>query len=157
MQLKQHLADTFRFNDEANRQLIQKIKVLPDKQESVKFFSHIINCQFKWMARISKDPNEPQMNWWDPLYPAEHLEKKWAESLAPWLGFISSKTDKELSSECSFRGADGNLYAASPKDIILHLNYHSIHHRAQILRITREQGLSADVPDYIRTKFRRLS
>lgn len=155
--MKQHLIDTFKFNDEANRQLIQKIKAMPDKQEAIKFFSHLINCQFKWVARITNDPTEPGMSWWDPLYDLSEFEKKWKESLDQWMDLLSSKTEEELSAEVSFKGADGKMYAAAIKDIALHLNYHSIHHRAQLLRIMREQGIKADVPDYIRTKLKRLS
>jgi len=42
------------------------------------------------------------------------------------------------------------------KDIALQLNYHSIHHRAQIQTIIRQQGMEPDFVDYIGTKYKRL-
>ena len=69
----------------------------------------------------------------------------------------SNKTDEEISQEVSFIGFDGGVYAATPKDIALQLNYHSIHHRAQIQTIIRHQGIEPDFIDYIGTKYRKLS
>ncbi|MBP9221492.1 MAG: hypothetical protein KBF42_08910 [Chitinophagales bacterium] len=36
----------------------------------------------------------------------------------------------------------------------LQLNYHSIHHRAQMQMLIRQQGLVPDFVDYIGTKYR---
>ena len=62
MQMKEYLLDTFNFNDKANKQVLEKIKELPDKAEAVKLFSHLINCQYKWMARVLQDPKVSGMN-----------------------------------------------------------------------------------------------
>jgi len=64
--------------------------------------------------------------------------------------------EEELSTEVTFTGFDGGLYAATPKDIALQLNYHSIHHRAQMQTIIRKQGVEPDFVDYIGTKYRKL-
>lgn len=157
MEMKQHLIDTFKFNDGINKKLLEKIAELPDKTESIKLFSHLINCQYKWMARIKNTPNYQDLSWWEPLYPLEELESEWSKSLQPWLDYIQSKTDEELATEVQFYGLDGNLYAAKPQDIALQLNYHSIHHRAQIQSFIRKQGVEADFVDYIGTKYRQLN
>ena len=73
MEMKKYLIDTFQFNDLMNRKLLEKIKLLPDKKESVRYFSHLINSQKKWMARIVQYPNDPKMDWWDPLYSFDEL------------------------------------------------------------------------------------
>jgi len=156
MQMKQYLRDTFLFNDATNKKLLEKISELPDKAESIKLFSHLINCQYKWMARIKHDPAAPGMSWWAPLYPLDELEAEWDKSLRPWLDYIEERTDAQLASEVTFVGLDGATWAASPQDIALQLNYHSIHHRAQIQMLIRGQGLEPDFVDYIGTKYRRL-
>jgi uncharacterized damage-inducible protein DinB len=156
MQMKQYLLDTFLFNDLTNKKLLEKIKLLPDKTESIKFFSHLINCQYKWMARIQHDPDAPGMSWWEPLYKVNELEIEWEKSLQPWLNYISERTDEQLASEVTFIGLDGGVWAASPQDIALQLNYHSIHHRAQIQTLIRAQGIEPDFVDYIGTKYRKL-
>ncbi|HKB43525.1 MAG TPA: DinB family protein [Chitinophagaceae bacterium] len=157
MQFTQYLLDTFRFNDKANRQMIEKIKQLPDKEAAVKYMSHLANSQYKWMARIIQDPKAPQMDWWKPLYKLEELETEWEKSLQLWINYLENKTDEEISREVTFVGFDGGMYAATPKDIMLQLNYHSIHHRAQIQIIIRQQGLEPDFIDYIGTVYRKLS
>ena len=85
------------------------------------------------------------------------FEKEWAKSLALWISYITATTDEELSREVTFIGFDEGLWAATPKDIALQLNYHSIHHRAQIQTIIRQQGMEPDFVDYIGTKYRKLS
>jgi len=154
--MKQYLKDTFLFNSLTNKKVLEKIRELPDKTESIKFFSHLINCQYKWMARIMLDPAAPQMSWWEPIYRLEELETEWDKSLQLWLDYINKKTDEQLAAEVTFVGLDGGWWAASPQDIALQLNYHSIHHRAQIQTIVRQQGFEPDFVDYIGTKYRKL-
>ncbi|MBI5372265.1 MAG: DinB family protein [Sphingobacteriales bacterium] len=155
--MKEYLIETFRYNDSTNRKLLSKILQLPDRTEAVRLFSHLINSQYKWMARISKDPAAPQLSWWDPVYAENELEREWARSLDAWLLYISSKTEDELNTEVRFVGYDNGQWAATPKDIALQLNYHSIHHRAQIQTLLRQQGIEPDFVDYIGTKYRRIS
>lgn len=157
MQMKTYLLDTFSYNDVTNRKLLNKINLLTDKKECVKLFSHLINCQYKWMARITNNPDPKTMSWWDPVYDFEKLNEEWGKSLALWISYITSKTDEELSTETTFIGFDGATWAATPKDIALQLNYHSIHHRAQMQTIIRQQGIEPDFVDYIGTKYRRIS
>ena len=158
MEMAQYLLDTFRYNDYANRKVLEKVlKELPDKTECIRFFSHLVNCQYKWMARILHDPKAPGMSWWDPVYAPGDLEKEWNKSLETWISFLESKTETGLFEEATFVGMDGGQWAAKPKDIALQLNYHSIHHRAQIQSIIRKQGLEPEFVDYIGTVAKKLS
>jgi len=154
--MKQYLIETFNYNDFANKKLLGKINRLDDKKEAVKLFSHLINSQYKWMARILNDPNAKTMSWWDPIYEFDKLEEEWSKSLDLWLNYIDSKSDEELSTEVTFMGLDETTWAIAPKDIALQLNYHSIHHRAQIQTLIRQQGIDPDFLDYIGTKYRKV-
>lgn len=157
MQLNSYLIDTFNFNDQVNKKLLEKIKLLNDSSEAIKLFSHLINCQYKWKARIVQDPNANKLSWWEPVYDFDKLEIEWTKSLHLWTKYIAEKTEEELSTEVTFIGFDNTMWAATPKDIALQLNYHSIHHRAQIQTIIRQQGIEPDFVDYIGTKYRKLS
>jgi uncharacterized damage-inducible protein DinB len=156
MQMKDYLIDTFKFNDGANKKLLAKIKLMNNQADAIKYFSHLINCQYKWMARIIEDPGYEKMSWWEPVYDFNKLEEEWTKSLDIWINYISERTDEELSKEVTFVGYDNSLWAATPRDIALQLNYHSIHHRAQIQTLIRQQGLEPDFVDYIGTKYRRF-
>ena len=136
--------------------VLGKIKLLPDKTEAIRFFSHLINSQDKWLKRIELYPNDPKMDWWEPAYSLEELEPKWNESLKRWIDFLNSLSENDLYEERKFIGYDGTHWSVPLKDIALQLNYHSIHHRAQIQTIIRKQGLEPDFVDYIGTKYKRL-
>ena len=154
--MKQYLLDTFRFNDFANRRMLEKIKTLPDKEQCIKYFSHLINSQNKWLVRIRLNEKSPKMSWWDPVYPLEELEQKWTQSITAWLEFIESKTEDEIFEIIRFIGWDGGDWEVQLKDIALQLNYHSMHHRAQIQTLVRAQGIEPDFIDYIGTRYKKI-
>ena len=157
MRMKQYLIDTFQYNDYANKLALNKIKELPEKDECIRFFSHLINSMNKWLARINQAPGYAELDWWLPVYELEQLEAKWEECLKGWIDYLVGKTDEELDSEVDFIGYDSTMFAAKISDIALQLNYHSIHHRAQIQYLIRQQGIEPDFVDYIGTKYRKLS
>jgi len=156
MEMKSYLIETFNWNDKANRQILGKIRQLPSQEESIKFFSHLINSQIKWLKRIEDFPKDPNLDWWKPLYKPDDLEPEWEKSLKAWLDLLALKTEEELYQDVKWVGFDGGVYAGALKDIALQLNYHSIHHRAQIQSIIRKQGLEPDFVDYIGTVYRKL-
>jgi len=157
MEMKQYLLETFRYNDDANKRVLEKVKMLPDAGECIKFLSHLTNSQYKWMARITHNPKSLEMSWWEPVYLLENLEQEWTQSLQWWMDLIESKTEDDLFKEVTYTGMDGGQWTAQLKDIMLQLNYHSIHHRAQMQTIIRSQGLEPDFVDYIGTVCRKLS
>ncbi len=157
MTMKEHLIETFDFNDYSNKNMLKKINGLMDKTDCIKFFSHLINSQNKWMARILRDSKAPQMSWWDPVYLYGQLEEKWNESLATWINLLRNKTEQEIFEEVEFIGYDGGKWKTRLVDIALQLNYHSIHHRAQMQMLIRQQGVEPDFIDYIGTKYQKIS
>lgn len=156
MGLKTYLVDTFRFNDHANNLVLEKMSELGDKADSIRLFSHLINSMNKWMARIDDRPGYAEMDWFLPVYKFEELGPKWNESLEAWLGFLDGRSEEEIDREVQFIGYDGTMFAAKISDMALQLNYHSIHHRAQIQTLIRAQGLEPPFVDYIGTKYRRV-
>jgi uncharacterized damage-inducible protein DinB len=156
MEMKQYLADTFHWNDRANRQILAKIKTLPGQEECIKLFSHLINSQNKWIKRIEVFPQDPKLDWWKPMYSPDELEPEWEKSLRAWLDLIGSKSEAELFLHVKWVGFDGGEWTAPFKDIALQLNYHSIHHRAQMQAVIRAQGVEPDFIDYIGTVYRKL-
>jgi uncharacterized damage-inducible protein DinB len=156
MEMKTYLLDTFQYNNQTNLQLLTKISNLPDPAETVRLFSHLINSQYKWMARLKQDPAVREMSWWDPVYPISDLATEWQKSLSEWTQYLSAQTEEGLGTEVSFIGFDGTIWAATPADIALQLNYHSIHHRAQMQTLLRQQGIEPDFVDYIGTRYRKI-
>ena len=157
MDMREYLLETFRFNDETNKRMLRKVRNLPDKQEFTRYFSHLVNSQNKWLTRILNDEGSVKMSWWEPVYQFEDLEDKWNESVLAWISFLQGRAEEELYKEIEFTGYDGGRWIARLIDIALQLNYHSIHHRAQMQVLIRQQGLEPDFIDYIGTKYRKLA
>lgn len=157
MEMRKYLEDTFNYNSWANKKVFEKVKQLPDSSQAIKLLSHLANCQVKWMARIKQDPKAIEMSWWEPVYSIDNWEKEWDKSLKLWLDYLSIHTDEEISKEVRFIGYDKGTWASTPKDIALQLNYHSIHHRAQIQTMIRQQGFEPDFVDYIGTVYKKLT
>jgi uncharacterized damage-inducible protein DinB len=157
MEMTKYLIDTFNYNSYANKKVLEKIKQLPDTSEAMRFMNHLVNCQYKWMARIMHKPKESSMSWWEPVYSIENWTAEWDKSLKLWIDYLSKKTDDEIGQFVIYTGTDGGQWSAKPQDIALQLNYHSIHHRAQIQTLIRQQGLEPDFVDYIGIVYKKLS
>src|SRR4030095_7283119 len=117
--MKEYLIRAFQYNDFANRKLIEKVGQLPDQTECVKLISHLINCMYKWLARVNQVPNAHEMSWWDPLYKFEELESTWADSVSKWISFLEKKPENKLHDFVRFIGFDGGHWEARYEDIAL--------------------------------------
>ncbi|MFZ7113998.1 MAG: DinB family protein [Bacteroidota bacterium] len=154
--MKQYLIDTFRFNEQANLRLLNKIRILSEPEHCIKLFSHMINSQDKWMARVLGNEEQVKMDWWTPVYAFEKLDGRLVKSVDSWVSYLEGLSETEINQLVQFTGYDGAKWEARIVDIALQLNYHSIHHRAQIQSIIRSQGQEPDFLDYISTKYKRL-
>ncbi len=157
MQMKQYLIDTFRHNNSANRLVLESMAELPEKGEAINVFCHIINSQNKWLDRLEQYPNDTKRDWSLPVYTVVEMGQEIDESTAAWIAFLEGKTDDELLEEVKFIGFDGGHWTCVLQDIALQLNYHSIHHAAQIQLLIRQQGLTPKFVDYIGTKYRKIN
>lgn len=149
MQVKEYLIATFRYNDWANQQAIKLLAQLPAPAEAIRLFSHLITSQRKWMARLSAAPAEATMAWFEAPYAREELAAHWQESLAAWLTYLEQMPEEELQRRVHYVGGDGQPYFSTVQDIALQLNYHSIHHRAQISLLARQQNIAPPFLDYV--------
>jgi len=149
--MKQYLIDFFKFNDWANKRIIKAIKELTDKENCLYLFSHLITSQNKWLNRILKEWEDRGSPWYGDVYTTEELETRWTESLNKWLAFLETQTDESLETEIVYGYEEGKKYKNKIREIAFQLNCHSIHHRGQMARAIREQGLTPPDTDYIDT------
>jgi uncharacterized damage-inducible protein DinB len=150
--MKPYLIDFFNYNDWAFRRLLTPVMELPEPDEAVKLFSHLITSHHKWYNRVTNETDDNSLNWFGPVFQLDQLESGWGECLNKWVTFINRIPESDLDNEIVFnRPSDGKSMIVCLQDIILQLNYHSIHHRAQISRIIRQQGLTPPPTDYIFT------
>jgi uncharacterized damage-inducible protein DinB len=154
--MRTHLLDLFRYNDGVCRRLIATIAKLPQPEEAIKMMSHLIHSQDKWLARLAHDPDANKREWFGPSFAQDALTDEWARSVAAWIALLESKTEADVLAVVQWEGYDGAKWEAQLSDIALQLNFHNVHHRAQIQTLVRQQGLEPEFLDYIGTRYRRL-
>ncbi len=155
--MKAYLIRTFQYNDFANKQVLKIIlEKMQEHKPAIKLFGHLIICQFNWMKRITQNPLMQKLNWWEPEIPLDYLETEWNKSLGLWLDFLNSAEEVDLEREIQFISSAGIPHSAKIIDVALQLNYHSIHHRAQIQSFIRAEGHTPPFVDYIGTVWKKL-
>ncbi|MBL7944329.1 MAG: DinB family protein [Flavobacteriales bacterium] len=154
--MKEHLLHLFSFNRQSNVQMVAKIREMADLESASRLLSHLVNCQYRWLARLTEPERAVQMSWWDPLYSLDELPDQFSKSTDIWIEFIDQKSDTDLGAEVTYFDASGRKCAALLQDIALQLNFHSIHHRAQIQMMLKAQGVEPDAIDYIASHHRVL-
>jgi uncharacterized damage-inducible protein DinB len=155
--MKEYLIQTFNYNDWANKQLLTAILSLPDKTEAVKLFSHLITAQDKWLNRIEKKTGDSTLTWFGPVFPENELAQRWEQSITKWITLLEAETEAGLENKVTFiRPSDGKTMGVRLKDLALQLNYHSIHHRAQMNSLISRQGIKVPATDYIFTALEEL-
>ena len=147
--MKQYLIDTFKFNDRANITIIAKIFEMPSPDKAINLFSHLIYSQNKWMARVLNDPNEQNLEWFGKPISVNELATNWDKSISNWINYLEKLNEDKLTTEIRYVSSEGRKLGVLLKDIALQLNYHSIHHRAQICMMLREQNIDVPFIEYI--------
>ena len=156
MNIKQNLIETFQFNEKANLRLLTKLEQLQDPAEAIRLFSHLINCMDKWHDRLIVFPEISRLDWWEPLFSFEEMKTEWPRCSQKWIAFMESKTEEEIMQPIQWIGVEDVPFTARLYDIALQLNYHSVHHRAQMQTMIRQQGMKPDFLDYIGTVARKV-
>lgn len=156
MEMKAHLIALFQYQDYANRKMLSKISEMPDPDESIRLVSHLIHSQDKWLARLNREPDANVREWFGPSYAMDVIEAEWARSVKAWTDYLGSKTEEEVLAPVQWIGYDGATWEAQLCDLALQLNFHGVHHRAQIQTLVRTQGLEPDFVDYIGMRYRRI-
>lgn len=145
----QYLLDYLKYNDRANKQLLQTILTLPDKAEAMRLFSHIIYAQNKWYNRVTKERNDNDYDWSGPAFSELEAAQQWDNSYRQWEALLTAM-DTDVEQYVYFtRKADGKLMKVKLRDIIFQINCHSVHHRAQINKLISSQGIAVPLTDYI--------
>ena len=98
-----------------------------------------------------------KLNWFGSVFPVEEIEKIWGESISAWITFSEKIDSSELEDLVIIKRKENDKnYSTKLKEIMLQLNYHSMHHHAQVNRIIRQQGQTPPITDYILTVLKEV-
>jgi uncharacterized damage-inducible protein DinB len=148
--MKTYLLDFFNYNNWASEKFIEVIQTLPEKEESLKLFSHLIAAQDKWANRITKKEEDSHFAWSGKVFSAEELGGEWKRSFLFWKDLLENNTDEYLETDVIFyRASDKKGMKLKVREIIFQLNCHAIHHRAQIATLMSKQGVAPPAADYV--------
>lgn len=138
------LKKLFTYDKWANKKIFDAFQELKDgeaKSEIVKLFSHILAAQKIWIERI--EGNKLEMEVW-PLLSGKEMQQLITANHENLIELISKK---EML--ISYKNSKGEDFENSAGDILTHLIIHGQHHRAQIARILRAEGIKPPGTDFL--------
>lgn len=151
-EMKEFLIGMFNFNLDANLKMVSAVRELPANDEMLKHLSHLANCQYKWLERITLLPQAAALDWWTPVYTPEELGHRFSDSTTYWVEYLGSLDEHGIEKEIRYTGHNNSAWTANLKDIALQLIFHSFHHRAQVQMMIRAAGHKPAFIDYIGSK-----
>jgi len=147
--MKEYLVEFFQFNDWAIRKILETVAALPSKDEPVRLVSHMIIAQKKWFNRIVKEVPDSSLPWIGQIFSLEECRSMWKSQTERWINFLKGCSEADLRKDIVYQSSEGGKFSSTVTDIALQLNYHAIHHRAQIMTMIRQQGITPPPLDYI--------
>lgn len=142
--MKDQLIQLFNYSNWANSLVLNALT--PAYEKELALISHIIASQEIWYNRVKGSQIKPVVF---PTFPLEECKNKWSDSLEKWLKLLAEVSEKDLNQEINYQSTEGIKFQSLIKDIAIHVNNHSTHHRAQIVRSLRERGVTPPQTDYI--------
>ncbi|MEK6152673.1 DinB family protein [Flavobacteriaceae bacterium 3-367] len=138
----------FDYNYYCNKKLIELCAGLKEvPEESVKLFSHILNAHHLWNARILEKKSLYEV--WQI-----HEVKEWGD-----IHYENQRSSFEITTNADdfdrridYETTEGRLFTNTLGDILFHVINHSTHHRAQISKDFRMNGIEPIPMDYIHYK-----
>ena len=115
-------------------------------QPVLRLFSHAINAQAIWIARIT-GTQSPVKVWQEHDLAGIH---HWHEQTSERLAQLCETTDEaELGRHIQYTNSQGDAYDSLVSDILTHAVTHATYHRAQAATKMREGGLEPVNSDFI--------
>ena len=139
------------FNVWANETLLRRLdssaaagKELPTA--ALRIFSHVINAQAIWIARLSGGAS-PLKVWQEhDLAGLHHWHAQTSQRFAE---LCANADDPELYRHIQYSNSQGDAFDSQVSDILTHCVVHASYHRGQVATKMREGGLEPVNTDFI--------
>ena len=131
----------------ANQRVLETLEKLGERTpaSSLHLFSHVLNAEIIWLARIQRLVSPVQVFDDHTLIECRKLHESTFERFLA----LANVAPAELEAEIIYKNTKGEAFATSLEDILLHVFNHGTYHRAQIARDLRAHGLEPVTTDYI--------
>lgn len=139
------------FNVWANETLLARLdeRVAAGQElpaSALRLFSHVLNAQAIWIARLSGTPS-PLKVWQEHDLAALH---HWHEQTSARLHqLMADADDTELRRRIQYTNTLGDSYDSGVSDVLTHAVVHASYHRGQVATRLREAGIEPVNTDFI--------
>ena len=115
-------------------------------QPALRIFSHLINAQAIWIARLT-GTQSPVKVWQEHDLASLH---HWHEQTSARFAQLCETTDEtELTRHIQYTNSQGDAFDSQVSDILTHAVTHATYHRGQVATKMREGGLEPVNSDFI--------
>ena len=145
--MKDLLAELHRFNVWANTRVADAFsQIVEVPARSLHLFSHLLNAQTIWEARI-KDTKAPYAVFQDhDLQTVMSLAETSSNAL---LNLVEGLSDEGMNRYVSYTNTQGHHYSNAVYHMLTHVVTHATYHRAQIATDLRANGFPPPNTDFI--------
>jgi uncharacterized damage-inducible protein DinB len=141
-----HISRLFIYDDWANREVLEAIRVAGSPLRPLKLVSHILSAERLWLERM-KGLAQTFPVW--PDFSLSQCEEQAAELHSLWTEFLSPANQGALSIPVSYKNTKGESFTSEKEDVLLHVITHSAYHRGQIASDMRAAGFTPAYTDFI--------
>ena len=146
------------FNVWANTTVLNRLNEVAATGQEIphsvlRLFSHVLNAQAIWIARIGGTPSPVKVWQEHDLAACHQLHAQTSETLHQ---IMVQADETELQRLISYTNSLGDKYDSMVHDILTHAVVHASYHRAQVATRLRDHGLEPVNSDFI-TYCRELS
>ncbi|HEY3295492.1 MAG TPA: DinB family protein [bacterium] len=147
MDLLHHFRKLFEYDEWANREVIEAIRVsgAPPSPQVLKRLGHIVGAEAMWLARWRQQAS-PKV--WPELSLAQ-CEQELSDIAKGWHDQLRMITPEQLDGKITYVNSKGEPWANLVSDVLTQLVMHSAYHRGQIASDMRAAGLEPAYTDYV--------
>lgn len=142
--MKAFFKDIFEYHNHFNQKLIEELianeNTLPER--TVPLFSHSINAQQIWNARII----EKEKFGVHEVHALEECKRIDNDNYQQTLKILN---ERDLDEMIIYKNSKGTEFNNSVQQILFHVSNHFSHHKGQIISDLRQSGIEPIITDYI--------
>jgi uncharacterized damage-inducible protein DinB len=147
MNVVDHIARLFTYDDWANREVLANLRATPaPPPRPLKFIAHTLAAERLWLERLNQQEQTPPV--W-PDFSIEQCEGQAAELHRLWGNYLAACSEEGLEQPVSYRNSKAEAWSSRKQDVLMHVVMHSAYHRGQTATAMRAAGFTPAYTDFI--------
>lgn len=144
--LRQSLA----FDTWANGLILDSLKASANPNKSaIEKLGHVLLGEKFWLLRILGQAEKTKTSDFWSCETVDDCKRIFNETRSEYENFFAALTEEKLEEKVTYTNSEGNTYTNSLREIFIHVFFHSVHHRGQILDVIRANDETPPYVDFI--------